>query len=164
MSDSFSRRSVITTWLHKLHLLNKVVGTSLVLEWKTSLHWSKIVYHSSMQRQKCVDCQLTQNQRVRQVPYRAVLRLLRWAGGADWPLSYRPVEKLPARSRAWRRGRHHRDFGMAAAVGFKFPISAKLNFFVEYEFVYGFVEVTDQWKGTTSTGRETLNVGLNFQL
>ena len=56
------------------------------------------------------------------------------------------------------------DFGMAAAVGFKFPISDKLKFFVEYELVYGFVEVTDQWTGTTSTGRETLNVGLNFQL
>ena len=56
------------------------------------------------------------------------------------------------------------DFGVAGAVGFKFPISNKLKFFVEYELVYGFMEVTDQWKGTTSTGRETLNVGLNFRL
>jgi opacity protein-like surface antigen len=56
------------------------------------------------------------------------------------------------------------DFGIAAGVGVKIPVSDKLKICIEYEGLYGVVSVTEIWKGDTYTGRETLNVGVNFML
>ena len=56
------------------------------------------------------------------------------------------------------------DFGIAAGVGVKIPVSDKLKIFIEYEGLYGIVSVTEEWKGNAYTGREALNVGVNFML
>ncbi len=56
------------------------------------------------------------------------------------------------------------DFGIAAGVGVKIPVSDKLKIFIEYEGLYGVTSVTEIWKGHTYTGRESINVGVNFML
>lgn len=56
------------------------------------------------------------------------------------------------------------DFGIAAGVGVKIPVSDKLKIFIEYEGLYGVVSVTEIWKGHAYTGRESINVGVNFML
>jgi hypothetical protein len=57
------------------------------------------------------------------------------------------------------------DFGLAAGIGVKIPISNKLRFFAEIEGQGGFTDINkDPGYRSLTNSRSSLNVGLNFLL
>lgn len=57
------------------------------------------------------------------------------------------------------------DIGLAAGIGYKFPISEKANMFIEYDGQGGFTDLFENNIGTTVTNsRSSFNIGVLFSL